>query len=272
MAETLKLDGLFGEYGVFPEQRQALLGQTAALWVDVNPWEKPWDDVGTYVKRIRERTPKQRPAFLLVGVNGFCIGPNEIAQILRDLGPDYIAVRPDELCHLYRKYQTSGVDANPAPRPPLDLRLPLSPGPYVNEKGILVVREDDGDPDISGWFTDPQGTQWVRKRLNVPLPAGAKQAVIRAFVRGEKGNHLRLRLNGQEHEVALRSSSWEWASVTVPAIGLRNGENEIAYTGNPGGRLLTAGDASTDLGHSDFGGPDQWSDLAGELMCYLEIR
>jgi len=272
MAETLKLDGLFGEYGVFPEQRQALLGQTAALWVDVNPWEKPWDDVGTYVKRIRERTPKQRPAFLLVGVNGFCIGPNEIAQILRDLGPDYIAVRPDELCHLYRKYQTSGVDANPAPRPPLDLRLPLSPGPYVNEKGILVVREDDGDPDISGWFTDPQGTQWVRKRLNVPLPAGAKQAVIQAFVRGEKGNHLRLRLNGQEHEVALRSSSWEWASVTVPAIGLRNGENEIAYTGNPGGRLLTAGDASTDLGHSDFGGPDQWSDLAGELMCYLEIR
>ncbi len=272
MAQALSLDGLFGEYGVFPEQRQELLGPTAALWADVNPWEKPWDDVGVYVERIRQRTPAARPAFLFVGVNGFSIGPNEVARIMQQLGPEYIAVRPDELCALYRKYKMSGVDPNPAPRPPLDLKPPAPPGPHVTPEGVLIVREDDGDPDISGWFTDPQGTGWVRKRLAVPLPAKAAEATVHVFVRGQKGNRVMFAVNGHEHAARLGSSGWEWLTVRLPASELRDGENEIWYTGNPDGRLFTAGDGSTDLGHSDFGAPPNWGSLAGELMCYLEVR
>jgi hypothetical protein len=271
MARALPLDGLFGEYGVFPQQRQEVLGQTAALWVDLNPWEKPWDDVKSLTQRLRDRTPAARPAFLLAGVNGFAIGPDEIARILRELGPGYMAVRPDELCHLFRKYRAGGVDADPAPRPAPDLTPPAPPGPHRDARGVLVVREDDDDPDIGGWYTDPRGTQWVRKRLSVPLPAGAKEATVYALVHGERGRRVTFRLNGHEHAVTLTSSTWEWVRVRAPASELRAGENEIAYTGNPDGRLQTAGDGSTDLDHSDYGGPDTWTSLAGELMCYLEV-
>jgi hypothetical protein len=159
MAETLKLDGVFGEYGVSPEQRQELIGDSAAIWVDLNPWEKPWDDVDVLIDRIRKRTPEGQPAFMLCGTNGFSVGPNQIARIIEALGPEYLPVRPDELCHLFRRYKTQGVDANPQPRVPLDFTLPPPPGPHTTADGVLVVREDDGAPEISGWFTDPQGTQ-----------------------------------------------------------------------------------------------------------------
>ncbi|MBM3477514.1 MAG: hypothetical protein FJX75_29950 [Armatimonadetes bacterium] len=272
MAETLKLDGVFGEYGVFPEQRQELIGEAAAIWVDLNPWEKPWDDVDVLIDRIRKRTPAGRPAFMLCGTNGFTVGPNQIAKIIQALGPEYVPVRPDELCHLFRKYKTQGVDANPALRPALDFTLPPPPGPHATADGTLVVREDDGAPEISGWFTDPQGTQWVRKRLAIPLPAAAKRATVYAFVRGEAGRHVTFRVNGHEHQAALASSGWKWVSVEVPAGELRDGENEIWYSGNPEARLFTAGDATCNFGHSDYGGPDQWSALGGELMCYVEVR
>jgi len=269
---VLRPDGLFGEYGVPAEQRQELYGETAAIWADVNPWEKPWDVVDSYVQRIRNRTPAERPAFLFVGTNGFCIGPNEVGEVLWQLGPDYVAVRPDELCYLLRRYRTAGVDENPAPRPALDLALPAAPGPYTTADGTLVVREDDDDPDIGGWYTDPQGTQWVRKRVSVPLPADAATATIYAYVRGEPGNRVTFRVNGHEHTEPLASSGWLWVRLEVAADELREGENEIWYSGNPNGRLMTAGDATVDLDHSDFGGPENWSSLAGELMCYLEVR
>jgi hypothetical protein len=272
MARVLPLDGLFCEYGVADKPRQEILGQTAAFWADVNPWEKPWDDVETYVKRIRARTPTDRPAFLFAGVNGFCIGPNEIARILQRLGPDYVAVRPDELCYLYRKFKTSGTDANPAPRPPLDLALPPAPGPQTKPDGTIIVQEDDDDPDLGGWFTDPTGTSWVRKRLTVSVPATAKEARVRALVAGEKGRRVVFRVNGHEHVAPLCTSGWTWVEVSFPASELVSGENEIWYTGNPDARMFTAGDGSTNLGHSDYGGPGAWSALDGELMCRLEVR
>jgi hypothetical protein len=272
MAEALRLDGLFGEYGVPAEQRHEMLGETAAIWVDLNPWEKPWTEVDVLVERIRQRTPPTRPAFLLCGTNGFSIGPNQIAEIIRALGPGYIPVRPDELCHLVRKYRTQGLDADPQPRPPLDFTLPPPPGPRLTGEGVLLVREDDGDPEISGWYTDPQGTAWVRKRLAFTLPAEAKTATVHAYVRGSAGRSVTFRVNGHEHRVLLESSGWAWVSFEAPAAELVDGGNEVWYTGNPEARLFTAGDGSADFGHSDFGGPDRWSPLSGELMCYLEVQ
>ncbi|MCX7597704.1 MAG: GxGYxYP family putative glycoside hydrolase [Armatimonadetes bacterium] len=269
MAHLLDLDGLFGEYGAPPSQRQELIGNTAAFWADVNPWEKPYDEVGDYIRRIKARAPRERPAFMMVGVNGFHIGPDEIAAILRELGPEYVAVRPDEFCELFRRWKTTGLDAQPEPRPLLDL-MPPAAGATM-ENGRLVIREHDDEPDIAGWYTDPQGTPWVRKRLQVQLPAGVTQALVKALVRGQKGQRVIFVINGHQHEARLQSSSWTWAEVAFPANELRDGENEIRYTGNPDGRLFTAGDASTRLGHSEYGGPEVWTPLAGELMLTLIV-
>jgi hypothetical protein len=272
MAEVLGLDGAFREYGVPAEQRQELLGNTAAVWVDLNPWEKPWDDLGVLIDRIRQRTPQDRPAFLLCGLNGFTTGPNAVARILQALGPEYVAVRPDELCDLFRRSRTQGVDPDPVPRAALDLALPPLPGPRTLADGTLLVREDDGDPEISSWFTDPQGTPWVRKRLAIPLPQGATRASVHAYVRGEAGKRVTFTVNGHEHRVVLTSSRWEWVRVELPATELLDGENGIRFTGNPEARLFMAGDSSNLVGHSDYGGPDRWTPLAGELLCYVEVR
>jgi hypothetical protein len=272
MARVLGVDGLFGEYGVPDKQRQELLGRTAAIWADVNPWEKPWDDVDTYVKRIRDRTPPGRPAFVFVGLNGFCAGPNEVVRILQKLGPDYVAVRPDELCYLFRKYKTSGLDAAPAPRKPLDLSVQPIAASQVRPDGTLVVQEDSGDVDVLGWYTDPNGTAWVRKRVQVPLSATAARATIRVFVAGKRGAQVHFRINGHDHSAPITSSAWAWLQITVPASELQNGENEVWYTGNPEAKLLTGGDGSVNLKHSDFGSPGEWSPLSGELMCRVEVK
>ena len=272
MAQALSLDGLFGEYGVPDKQRQEMIGKTAAIWADVNPWEMPYHDVDTYVKRIRDRTPPGRPGFIMAGVNGFEIGPNKIVSIMQKLGPDYVAVRPDELAHLYRKYKTSGLDPNPVPRPPLVATPPPPPGPRTLASGALLVQEDSGDPDVNGWYTDPAGTAWVRKRLTFTPPTGAKTAKITAFVAGDKGKRVVFRVNGHEHAFTLPAPNWVWAEIVVPVAELVAGENEIMYTGNPDARLFLAGDGTSTFGHSDFGSPAGWSPLSGELICRVEVR
>ena len=272
MARVLDPDGLFGEYGVPPDQRQEMIGNVVVIWADLNPWEKPYTDIDVLVDRIRKRTPDSRPAFLFVGTNGFTVGPNEVARILTELGPEYIAVRPDELCHLFRKWKRHGVDEGPAPREPLDLTLPPAPGPFTREDGTLVVREDDGRPEISGWHTDPAGTAWVRKHLTISLPEGATEATVHAMVRGPEGTQVTFRINDTEGRAPLSTSGWTWVGLEVPTSALRDGENEVWYTGNPEARLYVAGDASTDLGHSDFGSPGGWTPLSGELMCWIEVR
>lgn len=273
MARQLRLDGLFGEYGVLPTQRQEVIDGTAAIWVDVNPWEKPYDTVDAYVSAIRKRRPDRRPAFLLVGVNGFCIEPNKVAEILRELGPGYIAVRPDELCHLMRAYAADGVAPQPRPRPPLDLSgIPNGVPEPTREDGWLVFREARGEPDTGSWFTAPGGTEWVRKRMTVALPADADEAMVRLMVSGPEGRKVQVEVNGHVHEASLPTFGWQWLSVPIPVSDLVDGENDIRYTGNPDGRLNTAGYSGTDLDHSDFGSEAAWASLDGELACIVDVR
>jgi hypothetical protein len=274
MVERLRPDGLFGEYGVPEPQRQEVLSGTAAIWVDVNPWEKPYDTVDAYVQAIRKRTPATRPAFLLVGVNGFCVGPDKIAPILRELGPDYVAVRPDELCHLFRTYRAEGVNPNPRPRAALDLSTAGSAPfpPARSAEGWWVVDEVRGTPDIGGWFTAPGGTAWVRKRVAVHPVAGATEAAVRVFVSGKKGRGVVVVVNGHEHRAELPASGWQWLRVPIPIADIVDGDNEIRYSGNPDGRLGTAGYSTVDFEHSDFGAPDHWASLDGELACIVDMR
>ncbi len=73
---------------------------------------KPWDEqVKAAVAQIRQYTPPQRPAFLSVTLSNWG-HRNEtdmetlgvIERIRRELGPEYVAVRADQLAHLCREY------------------------------------------------------------------------------------------------------------------------------------------------------------------------
>jgi hypothetical protein len=55
------------------------------------------------IAEIRNWTPVHRPAFLHVGVNNWLRQMGMLTRIAEGLGPDYVAVRPDQLVELYRQ-------------------------------------------------------------------------------------------------------------------------------------------------------------------------
>jgi GxGYxYP putative glycoside hydrolase C-terminal domain/GxGYxY sequence motif in domain of unknown function N-terminal len=60
------------------------------------------DDVA---KQMRQFTPGRRPAFLYMSLTNWMVDMRVLVEIEKALGPDYVAVRPDQLPVLYMKAQ-----------------------------------------------------------------------------------------------------------------------------------------------------------------------
>ncbi|MGB8481005.1 MAG: hypothetical protein WCE63_19540, partial [Acidobacteriaceae bacterium] len=54
------------------------------------------------IAEIKQWTPARRPAFLFVGVNNWLREMGTLTEIVNGLGPEYAAVRPDQLVDLYK--------------------------------------------------------------------------------------------------------------------------------------------------------------------------
>jgi hypothetical protein len=59
--------------------------------------------VATVVQQMRQFTPAKRPAFLHVSLSNWMVDTRVLVEIEKALGPDYVAVRPDQLPALYMK-------------------------------------------------------------------------------------------------------------------------------------------------------------------------
>lgn len=103
-------------------------------------------------------------------------------------------------------------------------------------------------------------------------PEAVRHATVIIYVKGTVGKRVLVDINGNRHEAKLTGSVWASVRIPIPISDLREGENIIAYTSNPDARLLTGGDTITNLGHSEFGGGENWSQLSWELICYLELK
>jgi hypothetical protein len=57
------------------------------------------------IKDIREWTPKNRPAFLHIFLGNWLKTLDVLELVQKGLGPDYVAVRPDQLPVLYAQAQ-----------------------------------------------------------------------------------------------------------------------------------------------------------------------
>lgn len=221
-------------------------------WPITHPWEgwpgEAFKNPKSYASKIKNSIPKECPAFLVSSVNGFSIGPREIKEITKELGEDFIIVRPDMLTSLYNKWLEEG----------------------------CVIREDNGNVDISGWYTDPYGTPWVKKVLDLSSIKELEKfgkAEVGVLVKGKNGQIVKILINGKEYTCRLKGSlPWEWARVRVEPSILRKGINEICYTGNPFARLYTAGDSSINRGHSFYQGDNgEWYPLNGELIAQIRL-
>jgi len=104
-SDETTLDNIVNEVAGIPVFRDVL---GLASWLSGNM------DFTTYTQKETERnviaeikrwTPAHRPTFLHVGINNWLRQMGMLTHIAEGLGPDYVAVRPDQLVQLYRQSQ-----------------------------------------------------------------------------------------------------------------------------------------------------------------------
>ena len=85
----------------YPTARNVPVFHAVTAWAEGSPREK---QLASLVADVRRMTPHTRPAFLhLFALNWFTDLPL-LQEVLRQLGPEYVAVRPDHLAQLYRQH------------------------------------------------------------------------------------------------------------------------------------------------------------------------
>lgn len=62
------------------------------------------EQIANIVSQVRSITPPQRPAFLHIFICNWFFDLPMLEEILKQLGPDYVAVRPDHLANLYKEF------------------------------------------------------------------------------------------------------------------------------------------------------------------------
>ena len=104
------LKAIFPDYGrrvaTYDEATYPLTSRNVPVFHAVTNWQEniPRErQIAELVSQIRNITPPTRPAFLhLFALNWFTDLPL-LRQVLKELGPDYVCVRPDHLAILYKE-------------------------------------------------------------------------------------------------------------------------------------------------------------------------
>lgn len=104
------LEAIFPDYGRNVSDYQLATYPTAGnvpVFHAVTSWQEnqtPAQQVASLVQQIKAFTPPQRPAFLHLFIWNWGASLPVFQQVLKELGPGYVAVRPDQLGALYREY------------------------------------------------------------------------------------------------------------------------------------------------------------------------
>lgn len=155
-----ELDALFPDYG-----RRVLSGAEATyatarnvpVFHAIGRWAeglKREQQIANLVAEIQELTPQQRPAFLHFFVLNWFADLPLLREVLQQLGPDYVAVRPDHLAQLWREEaQRRQVDLILAPTAAYleghPLRLTGVARNLTNEPLSVKLRLVDAGPEVT---------------------------------------------------------------------------------------------------------------------------
>ncbi len=108
--KILGLEALFPDYGRRVAEYQDATYSTARnvpVFCAVTRWQEDAPDdeqIAGLVRDVRAMTPVTRPAFLHLFIWNWGAKIGVLDQVLKQLGPDYVAVRPDHLSSLFRSY------------------------------------------------------------------------------------------------------------------------------------------------------------------------
>ncbi len=104
------LEAIFPDYGrrvneysfaTYPTAHDIPVFHAVTSWQQDQTFDQ---QVASLVRQIKSFTPKRRPAFLHLFIWNWRAALPVFKQVLKELGPDYVAVRPDQLGALYREY------------------------------------------------------------------------------------------------------------------------------------------------------------------------
>jgi hypothetical protein len=97
------LDNCTSEVGGKPVFR-AINGHPDWLFANLTYTPESWRQIERFmIEEIKRWTPPQRPAFLHVSLPNWLRRMDMAVNIAKGLGPEYVAVRPDQLVSLYRQ-------------------------------------------------------------------------------------------------------------------------------------------------------------------------
>ena len=105
-----ELTALFPDYGrrvttydeaVYSTANRVAVFHAACGWIEGAPRDQ---QIAGVVSQIRGLTPPERPAFLHLFVWNWGFDLTMLRDAMQELGPDYVAVRPDHLGTLYRQF------------------------------------------------------------------------------------------------------------------------------------------------------------------------
>jgi len=108
-AERVRPNALFPDYGrrvTRYEDATYLTSCNVPVFHAVMSWREgasPEEQVALWVQQVRSMTPAQRPAFLHLFVWNWGATLAMLQDVMRQLGDEYVAVRPDHLAALYRQ-------------------------------------------------------------------------------------------------------------------------------------------------------------------------
>ena len=104
------LEALFPDYGRRVSDYQDATYSTSRntpVFCAVTRWEENASDeeqIASLVRDVKSMAPTTRPAFLHLFIWNWGAKLSSLKEVLHRLGPDYVAVRPDQLASLYRQY------------------------------------------------------------------------------------------------------------------------------------------------------------------------
>ena len=259
------LDGLFLDYGrrlsdgaeaTYPTARNVPVFHAVCGWREEDTRQERIERLAAEVRRM---TPPQRPAFLHLFVWNWGADLALLQEVLRQLGPEYVAVRPDHLAQLWRtEMARQHVLARfPGTVPALDDRPVTLRGVLRNmtqarqQVQVRVVGGLDGASVHPARMTlapseekavvlagRPAPTSAAETRRAEPAPAGAAGAGRRRSARRSAA--------GAGGAASVRPADGAARQASGPAgdsrpVGLAAGRVEIAIAGAFGERRASAG-------------------------------
>ncbi len=254
------IDGLrsmFADYGKVVasyDEATFLSEKGVPVFRAINSWDAaatPKDQIPAVTGAIRTMTPASRPAFLHVFLCNWFFDLATVRDLVKALGPDYVAVLPAQLSQLHRGYAT---EQRMVLRAPQTIALAEGAAGYIE---VRVQNTSGNARTITLTSNAPQSVMLSPDQ--VELDAGA-QAVVRV---GLSADISALTINASDGEVTRTADTHV---VRIPRTVLSDGSYQFVRWHSAVGMAHHTGRTGQDTNEGPIQKAEPGTDKSGHLV------